>query len=181
MSTQLKLETTNNGKSSTKTLSAINPLATNAQLKTFGQALTAMTGNTYVAGYRVETTALDEQKSNPNFTVTPASITGDEWPDDYIDHETMGEPAFLALSYDGAKRAVTFSGQVPKQTTALTISEDGKRVTLEGFEGTIEQPDDESVNGTLTLTLAGNDQYEQATATVTFNAYGNNNLKTWEG
>lgn len=60
MSTQLKIETTFNGKSSTRTLSAINPAATNAEMKTFAQALTSMTGNTYVMGSRVTTTDLNE-------------------------------------------------------------------------------------------------------------------------
>ena len=62
MSTSIIIESTDtNGKKYQRALTSVDSTATNAELKSFALSLNALTGNTYVAGTRVERIDLDDE------------------------------------------------------------------------------------------------------------------------
>lgn len=63
MTQQMKMSTTDSGKSSTKTISDVNPYVTNPIIRQFGTKLVALTKNTYVKTQRVITYNVDTDSS----------------------------------------------------------------------------------------------------------------------
>ena len=59
-STSLIIKSTKNGVSEQKSVTYVNPAATNANLKTFAQKITAMSNHTYTGATRVDKTDVDE-------------------------------------------------------------------------------------------------------------------------
>lgn len=67
------------GKSTTASITYVNPEATNTQLKTLGQMLNNFTDNVYDATYRINTIHCDseagDEKQTPTLTATPNPIS----------------------------------------------------------------------------------------------------------
>lgn len=61
MKVDIKIQTTKDGSTSTKTITDVNPAATNTQLATLGTMLTALTTNTYVKTDKVTTVNCDTE------------------------------------------------------------------------------------------------------------------------
>lgn len=61
MKVDIKIQTTKDGSTSTKTITDVNPAATNTQLVTLGTMLTALTTNTYVKTDKVTTVNCDTE------------------------------------------------------------------------------------------------------------------------
>lgn len=75
MSTSVKLYATRDGKSVNTTFSAINPNATDAELKSAAQALNTLTENTYAKSEKITTVELDSAvaKLTPTLKVNDAA------------------------------------------------------------------------------------------------------------
>lgn len=63
MTQQMKMSTTDSGKSSTKTISDVSPFVTNAIIRQLGVKLVALTKNTYTKTQRVITYNVDTDNS----------------------------------------------------------------------------------------------------------------------
>ena len=146
---------TDNSKIIGKTVTNISPTATDAECKTFATALNNLTKRTLSGIARIDRTDLaDVTDKNPYFTATPATVSMSSY--------SSGKYAYVILQYKGNNRTVTTSGQKP---ISSTITVENKRVTIKGGNGDMMGG---SSTATLTLTLAGDSQYDEATVDITF-------------
>ena len=151
-----------------KTLTDLNPEATNAQIKTFAQKLTAITGNTYESTYRINRincdTEADSSKTAATITITAElnGVTSD------VTNGTLAGSGFNSMSMDGGVTVtvtassgarVFISDNISSGRGAFGINNGG--VYWGGLVG--------SVPGATVLTFYApeTDTYTAATATLT--------------
>ena len=141
---------------SQKTLSNINPDASDGAIKTFCKQLFGLSDDTVTAITRVEhtdvTNAVDR---NPYFTASSNVINI---------FPGLGEKGTKSvdISYEGVYRNVTFSGQKPLGSTP---TENNFTIFVRGKDGMYIGGD---ASCTMTLTLEANDKYDEATLDITF-------------
>lgn len=96
MSTSVKLYATSEGKSVNTTFSAINPNATDAELKYAAQALNTLTENTYAKSEKITTVDLDAAVAK----LTPSLVITDDIPDGLVASWCL-EGRAIKMSYTG--------------------------------------------------------------------------------
>lgn len=175
MATNIIIETTSaSGKKLQKAIANVNPNATNYELKVFAQSLNSLTSNTYVGTTRIDRVDISDARSprDPHFTITPAAIR----------LGTFNEEPYkvtCTLDYLGDDRTATYSGTIPTdgENTPLPVDVKAKQIVFD-----LTQIDGDVVCGqdtlVLTFTLPATEDYDAATATVTFTSADATHSKT---
>ena len=143
-------------KTAQKTVTNISPDAANGSIKTFCRKLFGLADNTVSAISKIERTDITEAVDrDPYFTASSNVINI---------FPGLGEKGTKSvdISYQGVYRNVTFSGQKP---SGSTLSENNFTIFVRGKDGMYIGGD---ASCTMTLTLEGNDKYDEATLDITF-------------
>lgn len=151
---------------STRSITHVNPSATQTELKNFVEGLNGLTTNTLADARRVDTTdIINDAKLSRNLTVTPATIsyaTIATSIDDSTDITISGAGLDfdnLQVSYKpdtGTYGALAFGWHGESDTAGIIFAIKEANTGI-GTKAT----------GVITLTFPANETYEEATATIT--------------
>lgn len=152
-------------KQGSKSITDIDPNASDLQVKNFLVALNALTTNTLNSIELVTKKDITDahEPYQPNVTVYPVSV-----PCNTFD---MSRSEIFNVSYNGAKRAISVSGTKPDEST-ISIDNDTKQITITGGENyAYTMEDGEGKTATVTVTVAANDDYAEGTATISITQF----------
>lgn len=152
MNRKIQIVSTNpSAKKQTTTLNYVNPNATDTQLRTMTIMMNALTNNTFESATKIDTTELTA-KVVPTFTISPSTVALSSVQNNYIS---------ISLNYPGSYRKVSFSGKKYAESVMQLVNDNTVWIVFTNTNMT------GSGTAEITITLAGNDTYEPATATFT--------------
>lgn len=156
MATSLIINSTDTaGKAVAKSYTAINPDATDAELRDFATKINSLSDHTLDKIFRVDKKDITvDNRLDPNLTISPTS-----WHKDEGTHT-------INLTYEGEDRTVTVSGKKPD---GFTITTTARQVIASSENAFVVMGDTE--NATMYITVAGDDTYKDATAEFTWTDY----------
>lgn len=150
---------------STRSITHVNPSATQTELKNFVEGLNGLTTNTLADARRVDTTdIINDERLSHNLTVTPATISASE-----ITTSLADTPSFsiTGSAIDLNRLQVSRVYDVTDPSNALPMSfgwggtSDGDNLFFITKDSGSGDP-----NCTITITLPEDSVYQEATATI---------------